>query len=297
VLGLPQSAVAIKGGRAMARRHGEEFMGKSISSHFRVKPGKGFKLSDIDPRDTGPFSDKDEAKTQIEKDAAAIDELQNRLYAEGSRALLVVLQGIDCAGKDGTVRAVFNTCGPIGVVVNSFKGPTAPELAHDYLWRVHQAVPSRGLIGIFNRSHYEDVLVAKVRGLAPPEALERRYEEINGFEKLLDANGTRILKFMLHISKDEQAERLRDRVADPAKRWKFNPGDLADRALWDKYQQAYEIALNRCSSVHAPWHVIPADRNWVRNAAIAAVVRETLEEMNPQYPAAKGWDPAAVKIE
>jgi len=271
-------------------------MAKSLAERYRIAPGKPFKLSSIDPRDTGPFDDKDKTKAQTEKDAAAIDGLQDRLFAEGKRALLVVLQGIDCSGKDGTVRAVFNTCGPIGVRVNPFKAPTPPELAQDYLWRVHAVAPPRGMIGIFNRSHYEDVLVVRVKGFAQPEAIERRYAEINAFEKMLADNGTRILKFMLHISKEEQAERLRERVEDETKRWKFNPGDLEDRALWDKYAEAYEIALNRCSTPHAPWHVIPADRNWVRNAIIGGIVRETLEEMNPQYPQPKDWDPKAIKI-
>jgi PPK2 family polyphosphate:nucleotide phosphotransferase len=170
-------------------------------------------------------------------------------------------------------------------------------MAHDYLWRIHKACPQRGFIGILNRSHYEDVLVAKVRKFASSQAIERRYDEINQFEKLLSQNGTRILKFMLHISKDEQAVRLRERLANPRKRWKFNPADLADRALWDDYTAAYEIALTRCSTPHAPWYVIPSDRNWVRNAAIARIVRETLEDMDPQYPEPKDWDPAAIKVE
>lgn len=271
-------------------------MAKSIAEQFKVTPGKAFKLASVDPRDTGPYSDKEEVKAQTAKDAEAIDGLQDRLFAEGKRALLVVLQGIDCSGKDGTVRAVFNTCGPIGVTIHPFKAPTPPELAQDYLWRVHQACPPRGMIGIFNRSHYEDVLVVKVKGFASPDAIERRYGEINAFEKLLTDNGTRILKFMLHISKEEQAERLKERVEDETKHWKFNPGDLDDRALWDKYAEAYEIAVNRCSTAHAPWHVIPADRNWVRNGLIAAIVRETLEEMNPQYPQPKDWDPKTIKI-
>lgn len=269
---------------------------KPFASQFSVVPGKKVNLAKCDPRDDGAFDDKDKAKAQIEKDAAAIDALQNCLYAEGKRALLVILQGMDCSGKDGTVRAVFNTCGPIGVTVTSFKAPTPAELAQDYLWRVHAACPPRGIIGIFNRSQYEDVLVVKVRKFASPEAIERRYDEINAFEKILSQNGTKILKFMLHISKDEQAQRLQDRVSDPTKRWKFNPGDLDDRALWDDYMAAYETMLNRCSTAEAPWHIIPADRNWVRNAAIARIVRETLEEMNPQFPGPKGWDPAAVKI-
>ena len=269
---------------------------KSFAARFLAPPAKKFELAKRDPRDDSAFADKDRAKTQLVEDAAAIDSLQNRLYAEGKRSLLVVLQGIDSSGKDGTIRAVFNTCGPIGVTVTSFKAPSADELAHDYLWRVHRACPPRGLIGIFNRSHYEDVLVVKVKKFASPEAIERRYDEINQFEKLLTQNGTRILKFMLHISKEEQAERLRERIADPEKRWKFNPADLADRALWDDYMAAYEAAVTRCSTPNAPWHVIPSDRNWARNAAIARIVRETLEEMNPQYPVPKDWDPAAIKV-
>jgi PPK2 family polyphosphate:nucleotide phosphotransferase len=269
----------------------------SFAARYRVAPGKAFDLSKVDPRDSGPFKDKEEAKARTAEHAAAIDALQDRLYAEGKRALLVVLQGIDCSGKDGTVRAVFNPCGPIGVRVSPFKAPTADELAQDYLWRVHGACPPRGYIGIFNRSHYEDVLVVKVKGYASPEAIERRYDEINAFEKMLSDNGTKILKFMLHISKEEQAERLRERIERPEKRWKFNPGDLEDRKLWDKYMAAYETALTRCSTAHAPWHVIPADRNWVRNAAIARIVRETLEEMNPTYPEPDGWDPAKIKVE
>lgn len=269
-------------------------MGESFAKRFQ--PGKSFKLSDVDTRDTCGFKDKDETKERTQKDAEAIDALQNRLFAEGKRALLVILQGIDCSGKDGTVRAVFNTCGPIGVTVASFKAPTPDELAHDYLWRVHKVAPARGMIGIFNRSQYEDVLVVKVKGYASPEAIEQRYGQINDFEKLLVQNGTRVLKFMLHISPEEQAERLRDRVADETKRWKFNPGDLDDRKLWDQYMAAYQTALTRCSTDHAPWHVIPADRNWVRNAVIARITRDTLEEMNPQFPAPKDWDPKTITI-
>ena len=267
-----------------------------FGAQFLAKPGKKFDLSKIDPRDAGTFADKDKAKAGIAEDAAAIDSLQNRLYAEGKRSLLVVLQGIDCAGKDGTVRAVFNTCGPIGVKVASFKAPSPEELAHDYLWRIHEVCPPRGYIGIFNRSHYEDVLVVKVKKYASPEAIEKRYAEINAFEQMLAQNGTTILKFMLHISKDEQAARLRDRIASPEKRWKFNPADLEDRAQWDDYMAAYETAVNRCSTQQAPWYVIPADRNWARNAAISRIVRETLERMNPQYPEPKGWDPATLKV-
>jgi PPK2 family polyphosphate:nucleotide phosphotransferase len=269
---------------------------KRFAARFIADPGKPFSLARRDPRDASAFPDKAAAKARLAEDAAAIDALQDRLFAEGRRALLVVLQGIDCSGKDGTVRGVFNTCGPIGVTVTPFKAPTPAELAHDYLWRIHKASPPRGLIGIFNRSHYEDVLVVKVRKFAPPEAIERRYEEINQFEKYLTQSGTRILKFMLHISREEQGERLRERIAAPEKRWKFNPADLDDRKLWNDYMAAYETAIARCSTAHAPWHVIPADRNWARNCAIARIVREALEEMNPQYPQPKDWDPAKVVV-
>jgi PPK2 family polyphosphate:nucleotide phosphotransferase len=263
---------------------------------YIVKPGEPFSLARRDPRTANGSVDKEAAKVQAAEDAAAIDALQDRLFAEGQRALLVVLQGIDCSGKDGTVRAVFNACGPIGVRIAPFKAPTEDELAHDYLWRVHKACPPKGYIGIFNRSHYEDVLVVKVKGYASPKAIERRYEEINAFEKMLTDNGTTILKFMLHISKEEQAKRLTERIEKPEKRWKFNPADLEDRKLWDDYMAAYETALARCSTAHAPWHVIPADRNWQRNAAVARIVRQTLEDMNPQYPEPKGWDPATTKV-
>jgi PPK2 family polyphosphate:nucleotide phosphotransferase len=252
------------------------------------------KLAVIDPR-AKPVKDKSLAEKQIGEHAARINELQDRLYAEGKRALLVVLQGIDCSGKDGTVRSVFNETGPIGVTVTPFRAPSAEELAHDYLWRVHHAVPRRGTIGIFNRSHYEDVLVVKVKGLAPATDVEKRYEQINQFEKMLSQNGTTILKFMLHISKEEQGQRLRERLAEPHKRWKFNPGDLEDRKLWDQYQEAYEIMINRCSTPWAPWHVIPADRNWARNLAVGRIVRETLEKMNPQYPV-PAWKASDFKI-
>ena len=269
---------------------------KAFGERYIVKPGKNFKLADCDPRDSNGFSDKEATKADTIRDAAAIDALQDRLFAEGKRSLLVILQGIDCSGKDGTVRAVFNHCGPIGVRVQPFKAPTVDELAQDYLWRVHKVCPPRGYIGIFNRSHYEDVLVVKVRGFAPAEVIEKRYDEINAFEKMLADNGTKILKFMLNISKEEQAERLTERIEIPEKRWKFNPSDLEDRKLWNDYMKAYEVALTRCSTHHAPWYVIPADRNWVRNAAISRIVRETLEEMNPQYPEPKGWDPKSLTV-
>jgi PPK2 family polyphosphate:nucleotide phosphotransferase len=269
---------------------------QTFIERFRIKPGREVKLKDFDPRDTSGFEDVEATKAETPGIAAAIDKLQDRLYAEGKRALLVILQGTDTAGKDGTIRGVFNATGPIGVSVTAFKRPTEDELAHDFLWRCHLACPKRGTIGIFNRSHYEDVLVGKVRKLAPAEEIEQRYEQINAFEKMLVENGTTILKFMLHISKDEQAKRLQERLDDPHKHWKFNPGDLEDRALWNDFEKAYEVMLERCSAKWAPWHVIPADRKWVRNAVIARIVRATLEAMDPRYPQV-AWKPGDFTIE
>jgi PPK2 family polyphosphate:nucleotide phosphotransferase len=268
---------------------------RALIEKLQVKPGERIKLKERDPRDSSMFAGQEETKAATAALAKEIDALQDRLYAEGARALLVILQGTDTSGKDGTIRSVFNATGPLGVSVTAFGPPTKTELAHDYLWRVHAACPRRGTIGIFNRSHYEDVLIGKVRGFASEDAIEQRYEQINAFERLLHENGTKVLKFMLHISKDEQKERLEQRLADPAKHWKFNPGDLDDRQMWDEYQQAYETMLHRCSTPWAPWHVVPADRKWVRNGVIAAIVRQVLEDMNPQYPQVS-WKPEDFEI-
>ncbi|QFU16126.1 polyphosphate kinase 2 family protein [Microvirga thermotolerans] len=269
---------------------------RAFAEKFMVRPGKEFRLKDIDPRDGSAFEDEDATKAETDRLSRDIDALQDRLYAEGRRSLLVVLQGTDTAGKDGTIRGVFNATGPIGVSVTAFRRPTETELAHDFLWRAHLACPKRGMIGIFNRSHYEDVLVAKVRGLAPDKVIEQRYEQINAFEKMLTENGTVVLKFMLHISKDEQKERLQERLDNPRKHWKFNPGDLEDRKSWDDFQKAYEALLNACSTEWAPWYVVPADRKWVRNGIVARIVKATLEDMDPQYPKAT-WKPGEFKVE
>lgn len=267
---------------------------RDVRRHFVVKPRTTVDLDALDPADTSVAGDKLAAKDRLEEDAAAIDALQDRLFAEGTRALLVILQGTDTSGKDGTVRAVFGTTGPTGVALTSFKKPSEEELAHDFLWRVHKACPLRGTIGIFNRSHYEDVLVGRVRKLVPAEVIERRYDQINAFEDLISSS-TRILKFMLHISKAEQKRRLQARLDDPDKNWKFNPGDLEDRLLWDDYMRAYETVLSRCSTKVAPWYVIPADKKWARNAVIAAIVRRTLEDMDPRYPK-PDWDPTTFEL-
>jgi PPK2 family polyphosphate:nucleotide phosphotransferase len=270
-------------------------MAKDVAAQFRIEPGKRALLVRRDPGDTRAFPDRDTAEKQMADDAKAIDKLQDRLYAEGKRALLVVLQGTDTSGKDGTIRRVFKEVGPLGVSVTAFRRPSELELAHDFLWRAHAAAPRRGTIGIFNRSHYEDVLVARVRKLAPAAEINTRYEQINAFEKILSQNGTRVLKFMLHISKKEQRKRLQARLDEPESRWKFSPDDLDDRKLWNQFIAAYELALDKCSTAWAPWHVIPADHKWARNAAIAAVVRQTLEQMKPRYPKPP-WDPKDFKV-
>jgi PPK2 family polyphosphate:nucleotide phosphotransferase len=271
-------------------------MSSDVASRYRIEPGGKFRLADRDPAAKPEFTDRKGAEAGTLRDAMAINDLQDRLFAERTRALLVVLQGIDTAGKDGAIRTVFNHTGPLGVCVAPFGRPTTVELAHDFLWRAHLASPARGFIGIFNRSHYEDVLIGSVRRLAPKEVIKQRYGQINAFERMLVENGTTILKFMLHISKDEQRERLQARLDEPKHRWKFNPGDLEDRRLWDEYQAAYEKMLNECSTQWAPWHVIPSDRKWGRSAIIAAIVRETLEQLNPQYPK-PDWKPSDFKVE
>jgi len=270
-------------------------MVKDLTETFRIKPRAAVRLSRRDPADVSLLPDKKSAEEQSLKDGEIINTLQDKLYAEGKRALLVVLQGMDTSGKDGTIRHVFKETGPIGVTVTPFREPSQQELAHDFLWRAHIACPRHGYVGIFNRSHYEAVLVERVRKLTPLKEIEARYDQINAFEKILTQNGTTILKFMLHVSRREQKKRLQARLDEPESRWKFRPGDLEDRKLWGRYQKAYEIMLHRCSTAWAPWHVIPSDHKWARNAVIAAIVRSTLERMKPQYPK-PDWDPKSIVI-
>ena len=206
------------------------------------------------------------------------------MYAEHRRALLVVLQGIDAAGKDGTIRHVMRGFNPQGCRVTAFKTPTAEEADHDFLWRVHRAVPPRGDIAIFNRSHYEDVLISRVRKLVPKDMWSRRYDEINRFEQLLAENGVVVVKFLLHISRDEQRRRFEERLHDPAKQWKLSPGDFEDRKNWDEYATAYEEALARCSTPDAPWFIVPANKKWFRNLAVAHILVETLEALDMRFP-------------
>jgi PPK2 family polyphosphate:nucleotide phosphotransferase len=252
---------------------------------YRVKPGSQVDLSQWDPNDKSAFPGK---KKKGRKALLAInkrmEELQELLYAEHKHKVLIVLQGLDTAGKDGTIRHVFDGVNPQGVKVAGFKKPTPEELDHDYLWRVHAHVPGKGEMVIFNRSHYEDVLVVRVHELVPRQVWERRYNHINEFERLLAEEGTTILKFYLHIDQDEQKQRLQARLDEPRKHWKFNPQDLKERKLWPAYTAAYETVLNKTSTDWAPWYVIPANRKWYRNLVIGTIIVETLERLDMQYP-------------
>ena len=254
-----------------------------LSERVRVKAGAKVRLSEHDPGDRLGL-DKDGAKQELDALRARLEELHELLWAENKRALLVVLQGMDTSGKDGTIRAVMSGVNPQGCRVTSFKRPSAEELDHDYLWRVHAAAPGMGDIGIFNRSHYEDVLVVRAEGLVSKELWRARFDQINAFEKHLAECGTTILKFFLHISKDEQKRRLQERLDDPRKNWKFDAHDLEARAKWDAYAEAYEEALSRCGTEHAPWFIVPADRKWVRNLVVCRVIVETLEGMRMRWP-------------
>jgi PPK2 family polyphosphate:nucleotide phosphotransferase len=252
-------------------------------SALQVKPGSRVRLVRRDLGETLGW-DKPTAAAETEKQLERLAELQDRFWAEAKRAVLVVLQGIDAAGKDGTIKKVMTAFNPQGSPVTSFKVPSAEELAHDYLWRVHRAMPRKGEIGIFNRSHYEDVLVVRVHELVPRSVWSKRYDEINAFERHLAANGTTIVKFFLAIDRDEQRERFQARYDDPTKRWKFSMGDLAERERWDDYQAAFDDALSKTSTDVAPWYVIPANRKWFRNLAVATILADTIADLKPAYP-------------
>lgn len=245
--------------------------------------GQRVRLKDYDPNLKGEL-DKETARTELVKLQGRLEELQEMLYAQGRHSLLIVLQAMDAGGKDGTIEAVFEGINPQGVRVTSFKAPTPAELSHDFLWRIHQHTPSKGYIGIFNRSHYEDVLVVRVNKLVPEPVWSKRYEHINAFERLLFDSGTRILKFFLHISKDEQKARFQSRLDDPTKHWKFSLGDLPVREKWDEYMRAYEDAISQCNTAYAPWHIVPANRKWYRNWVVMQTIVETLEGMGLAYP-------------
>jgi PPK2 family polyphosphate:nucleotide phosphotransferase len=255
-----------------------------MSQPFLVTPGSQVSLAEYDPDFTAGYRNKKSTKAERKRHLDRLQELQEVLWAENKHALLIVLQATDAGGKDGTIKHVFRGVNPQGCRVTSFKGPTKEELDHDYLWRVHKAVPGRGEIGIFNRSHYEDVLVVRVANLVPEAVWQQRYEQINQFEKLLADTGTTILKFFLHISREEQKERFEARLKDPAKSWKFSKDDLRKREDWDEYALAFEQALSRCSTPWAPWYVIPANHKWYRNLAISQIIVEALEKLEMKYP-------------
>jgi len=254
---------------------------------YKVEPGDRVTLSAIDPDETEHYKKKKDVAKELEKQRRRIQHLQERLYAENERSLLIVLQAMDTGGKDGTIKHVFSGVNPQGCRVSSFKAPSTEEANHDFLWRYHKSAPARGRIGIFNRSHYEDVLVVRVKKLVPEDIWRQRYDQINAFERNLSLGGITIVKFFLHISKDEQKRRFQRRLDNPDKRWKFSSADIKERANWDAYQQAFEDALSNCSTAHAPWNVVPANKKWYRNLVVARTIAGTLEVMDPQYPPAE----------
>jgi PPK2 family polyphosphate:nucleotide phosphotransferase len=254
------------------------------SDRFRIEPGDKVRLEKIDSGLKPGHEDEAEAAAHLEADKARLHDLQAVLYAENARSLLICLQGMDTSGKDGAIAHIFGAMNPQGCRVTSFKTPSAEELSHDFLWRVHRAAPAKGEVGIFNRSHYEDVLVVRVHKLVSKSVWSERYSQINAFEEELVAAGTHILKFFLHISKGEQLKRFKSRLDEPAKRWKISEADYAERKHWDDYIGAYEDALSRCSTKHAPWFVIPADHKWSRNFAIARIMVEQLDALGMRYP-------------
>jgi len=252
---------------------------------YLVEPGEKVKLSNWDPNDTSEFNgNKDQALVEIEKFNRRLEELHEVLYAEHKHKVLIILQAMDTGGKDGAIRHVFQGVNPQGARVANFKEPTAEELDHDYLWRVHREVPAKGELVIFNRSHYEDVLVVRVHKLVPPEVWKPRFDQINAFEQVLSEDGTTILKFYLHIDRDEQKKRLQARIDDPNKRWKFRLGDLQERKLWPDYMQAYEDVLNKTSTPAAPWYIVPANHKWYRDLVISSVLVTKLEELKMKFP-------------
>jgi len=255
---------------------------------YRMKPGKRVNLKEWDPSDTSAFDgSEEEAEDRLVKLNRQLEDLQELLYAEGKRRLLVALQAMDTGGKDGTIRHVFEGVNPQGVKVASFKAPTQEELGHDFLWRAHKQTPGRGEITIFNRSHYEDVLVVRVHRLVPAEVWRGRYARINDFERMLSEEGTTILKFFLHISKGEQKKRLQARLDERHKRWRFNVGDLKERKLWPAYMRAYEDAIGKTSAQWAPWYIVPANHKWYRNLVVCTVIVETLKSLKMRYPEPK----------
>ncbi len=256
---------------------------KDLRDSLHIRPGTRVRLEELDPGDTHGL-DKEAAIDQTATQLERLTELQDRLWAEAARAVLVVLQGIDASGKDGTIKKVMEAFNPQGCPVTSFKVPSTDELAHDYLWRVHRRVPRKGEIGVFNRSHYEDVLVVRVHDLVPKPVWSKRYDQINDWERMLTDSGTTIVKFFLTIDRDEQRKRFQARYDDPTRRWKFSMGDLAERKLWDEYQAAFDDVLSKTSTSWAPWYVIPANHKWFRNLAVSTILADTIEALKPAYP-------------
>ena len=256
----------------------------NFQSKLMVRAGRKVVLSGYDPAATFGYEKGKKLKSRLEELIRRLDKLQYLLYAENKRALLIILQGMDASGKDGTVRHVMSGLNPQGTRVTAFKPPSSEEASHDFLWRVHAAVPPRGDVGIFNRSHYEDVLIARVHGLVPQSVWSRRYDQINSFESYLAENQVTVVKFFLHISRAEQRKRLQERIDDPAKRWKISESDFKERRLWQDYTRAYEAVLTRCSTRVAPWYVIPANHKWFRNLAVSHILVEILEGMHLKYP-------------
>jgi PPK2 family polyphosphate:nucleotide phosphotransferase len=256
----------------------------NYSKKFKVKPRKKINLNKIDAEFSSYSTSHDQALVQIETFKKKIFELQYLLYAEGKQSLLICLQGRDAAGKDGTINHIFSAMNPQGCIATSFKVPSREEAAHDFLWRYHKAAPGRGQVAIFNRSHYEEVLVQRVHEMVPKKIWSKRYEHINDFEKMLYENGTHILKFYLHIDADEQLKRFKKRLDDPARHWKISDADYAERPYWDAYTKAFEDALSKCSTKHAPWFIIPSNHKWIRNLAISKIVADKLESLNMKFP-------------
>ena len=255
-----------------------------IHSRLLVTQGKKIKLNKLDPDDTQGLKNDERSQAMLQKLLARLDELQYLLYASKKYSLLIILQGIDASGKDGTIRHVMSGINPIGCYVTSFKTPSAEEAAHDFLWRIHNAIPDLGEIGIFNRSHYEDVLVVRVHKLVPESIWSRRYKQINQFERILSENNVKILKFFLHISKEEQKKRFQQRLDDRTKWWKLSRGDFEERKYWNDYMDAYEDVLHYCSTPWAPWYIIPANKRWFRNLAVSHIIVKTLEDLNMKFP-------------
>jgi PPK2 family polyphosphate:nucleotide phosphotransferase len=255
-----------------------------MAENHRLNPGKKVRMKDLPTNAAGFHDNRAGAEQEFEVLRDELIDLQYRLYAEGKRKLLIVLQAMDAGGKDGTIRHVFKGVNPQGVSVTSFKAPSAEDLAHDFLWRIHRAAPAAGMIGVFNRSQYEDVLIVRVEKLIPESIWRARYDQINRFEQLLAETGTTILKFYLHISRDEQKQRMQERLADPKKQWKFSAEDLRKREQWDEYMAAYDDVLEKCTTEHAPWYIIPSDQKWYRNLAVARTIVETLRKMDLRLP-------------